>query len=62
METVEEVARRLSSHYEARLHNHPNIEALQLLEAPQTRRLQRRLPLFILTLIRELTFILMSYC
>ena len=42
LETMEEVARRLSSSYEARLHNHQNPETPHLLKAPHTRRLQRR--------------------
>ena len=39
--TVEETAKSLTEAYEKRLHHHPNIEAIQLLNAPQSRRLKR---------------------
>jgi len=45
LETVEELARRLTRRYEKRLHQHPNTLALQLLEDPSIRRLKKRMPL-----------------
>ncbi len=44
IDPVVSVIRRLTESYEKRLHNHTNILAIQLLEEPQIRRLQRRMP------------------
>lgn len=39
---VAETISKLTTNYERRLHRHPNIEAIHLLEEPQVRRLKRR--------------------
>ena len=44
IETVDELARKMTTRFEARLHRHPNTLALQLLEEPETRRLRRPMP------------------
>lgn len=45
LETVAEIATRFTKRYEHRLHKHPNVLAIQLLEDPPIRRLCRRMPL-----------------
>lgn len=46
IETVDTVARKISTKYLQRLHKHPNIEAIQLLDSTEiTRRLSRTKPL-----------------
>ena len=41
---VKEVVTRMAAAYEQRLHRHPNIEAIRLLEAPSIRQLKRKYP------------------
>ena len=44
VETIDELAQKLTTRFEAQLHKHPETLALQLLEDPKIRRLRRPMP------------------